>query len=199
MNKFYLTRTEIYGKFGILICNIDKIIFVLTKKNEIIINVMQNDNVIFNISFKKHNGKLYREVITEVEDIKIKLPLSKFIDVIEDKFDNFIGILNFISLKSPEFEIDTINYEAGSKSRIKISKNIYVDINTEVEENCLLFLDSEKDLDYGYYTIFNLKSNEITKSSILDSEIVKLVNKYRNQLMELSMKQNKIKELMTWK
>ena len=90
------------------------------------------------------------------------------------------------------------DYESGSKSRIKISKRIFVDINTQCECDCLIFLDSETDTSYSYYTKVNILSSQIIESSILDDEVLKLCSEYNSDLTKLLQFQADIKGEIPW-
>ena len=50
---------------------------------------------------------------------------------------NLTKVLNF----EVNFNNDEPDYCSGSKARIKVTKQLYIDLNTACDENCLLFLD----------------------------------------------------------
>jgi len=123
--------------------------------------------------------------------------VSKFLELLENKFDQIMNLTKVLNFEV-NFNNDEPDYCSGSKARIKVTKQLYIDLNTACDENCLLFLDSEFDIDYGYYTILDIDTGKIKHSSILDVNVMNAFDKNSQQFKKLSIKQNELKQSMTW-
>lgn len=196
INGLYFTNEEIFNKFNILLYNIDKVLFKLESDSEIFVSVERDLKSIYKFKIKRYQNKIYREIFGEYsDDMKLKIAINKFLDLLETKFDKIIELLKLTNFNI-DFKINNVNYRIGSKLRIKVSSNLYVDINTECANNCLLFLDSSHDSDYGYFTLINVFTRKIIHKSILDCSVLELFDENEAKFQELSIKQNDLKLVM---
>ncbi len=200
MLKLYFTRNEIFKKFNILLYNIDKVYFSseFESDSELQLQVEQNSKIIFELSVKRHNDKLYRDIKGENNlDLKLKLALNKFLEVVEVNF-NIIMRLSKLTNIDLSFCKNEIDYNSGSKSRVRVFKRLYVDVNVSCNNNCLLFLDSEYDTSYSYFTLLDINSGKIIESSILDTYVLKIYEEYKKDLIKLLNLQNELKGEIEW-
>lgn len=195
-NCLYFTHEEIFNKFNISLYNIDKVSFKLESDSEFWVSIEKDLKSVYRFKIKKYQDRVYREIFGEyTDDMKLKMTANKFLDILETRFDKIQEILKLVNFNI-DFEVDIIDYRVGSKLRLQVSRHLYVDINTECPENCLLFLDSHYGSDYGYYTLVNVFTGKIINNSILDNSVLESFNKNKTKFQELSVRQNNLKLAM---
>lgn len=198
-SSFYLTQSEIHKKFDILIPSINKVYFEYISESAFLLEIKTLREILFRYEIRKINEKIHRESLDQFEsNIILKQAVRKFLEVAEINFEKIIEILLITNINFKKPTSSPNDFKLGSKSRIKLRNNLYIDLNSECEDDCLIFIDSENDLEYDYYTLLNMKTKEIIVSSLLDFEVLKIFKKYEPFLQEVSMRQNKLKRVIQW-